>query len=460
MSIEGSKFLMKDLRPEPSRPIEQIEKEHSDLIERARRELEIIAPSLKDLVAKIEEEKPDSVLFLDKGARILAAPVRKYLHDRMGKNTPKIQRYNDDPLKTPFLENESIDDVVAEDFMPLSGKKVFYVDETFSSGKGAVALDKATSQANVDMKYFALTRATPDPKESPEQATFGPGKFYGLSREDYEKELKRIRNDPRFTIYPNDIQNLFTRDAATLCVVDPDGKTQSRYEFIPEDEASNLYDYTLKRGELPNARRYQNPPVGMNWEEFDKKVREMNMRTVRTLTHMIYEALNQFSDEEKFDFEKSPIREVYVLLNARTPLELNNLYTAEDQKLMTSHEWNYRNPELVVNKVKDILEATDPNTLNQNEQEWRHEILWFWYHHAISCAIWRYKDKNAAQTYATKALEYQSEEHPNKITQLFYFLVNDNLDEAERWASAIEEDPEKTTAAELVDEYKKGSFFS
>ncbi len=291
--MEVPKFLMKDLRPEPSRPIEQIEKEHADLIERAQRELEIIAPSLKDLVAKIENEKPDSVLFLDKGARILAAPVRKYLHDRMGENTPKIQRYNDDPLKTPFLRNEPIDDVVAEDFMPLSGKKVFYVDETFSSGKGAVALDKATSQANVDMKYFALSRATPHPKESPEQATFGPGKFYGLSREDYEKELKRIRNDPRFTIYPNDIQNLFTRDAATLCVVDPAGKTKSRYELVSGDDAENLYDYKPKRRQFPHARHYDKPPAGMSWEEFDKKVREMNMRTVRTLTHMIYEVLNQ-----------------------------------------------------------------------------------------------------------------------------------------------------------------------
>lgn len=73
MSIEGSKFLMKDLRPELSWPIEEIEKEHSDLFERARRELETITPLLKDLVARVENEKPDSVLFLDKGARILAA---------------------------------------------------------------------------------------------------------------------------------------------------------------------------------------------------------------------------------------------------------------------------------------------------------------------------------------------------------------------------------------------------
>lgn len=450
---------MKDLRPESSRPIEEIEKEHFDLLERARRELEMITPSLKDLVARIENEKPDSVLFLDKGARILAAPVRKYLHDHMGSNTPKVQRYNDDPLKTPFLRNESIDSVVAEDFAPLAGKKVFYVDETFSSGKGAIALDKATGQAGVDMKYFALTREAQNQKDLSAQAPFEPGKFYGLSLEDYKKELERIQSDPKFTIYPNDIPNFFTKDAATLSVVDPDGETKSRYELVSGDEAENLYDYSPKRGELPHARNWDKPPDGMSWQEFDDKVREMNMRTVRTLTHMIYEALNQPQNGEKLAIENSPLREAYRLLNARTPLELSNLYTAEDQKLMALHEWDYKNPELVVNKIKEILEATDANNLSPDEQDWRREILWFWYHHAISCAIWRYKDKNTAQSYTTMALKYQSENHPNKITKLFDFLVNDKLGEAEHWAGAIEEDPEKTTAAELLDEYKKGDFF-
>lgn len=284
---------MKDLRPEPSRPIKEIEKECFDLIERARQELEAITPSLKDLVARIENEKPDLVLFLDKGARILAAPVRKYLSGRMGEHAPKVQRYNDDRLKTSFLRNESIAEVVAEDFAPLSDKKVFYIDETFSSGKGAIALDKATSQAGVNMRYFALTREARNQKDLSAQAPFEPGKFYGLSLEDYKKELKRIQNDPRFTIYPNDIPNLFTKDAAALSVVDPGGETKSHYELVSGDEAEGLYDYKPKRGELPHARHFDKPPTGMNWQEFDEKVREMNMSTVRTLTHMIYETLEK-----------------------------------------------------------------------------------------------------------------------------------------------------------------------
>ena len=72
--------------------------------------------------------------------------------------------------------------------------------------------------------------------------------------------------------------------------------------------------------------------------------------------------------------------------------------------------------------MKDILESLDPVGLTTDEKEWRQEILWYWYHHAISCAIAGYQDKAAAQMYAAKALEFQSEGHPNQITRLLYSL--------------------------------------
>ena len=163
--------------------------------------------------------------------------------------------------------------------------------------------------------------------------------------------------------------------------------------------------------------------------------------------------------KQAFEKEKSPAKEAYVLLGAKTPLELSNLYSAEDQKLMHAGSWNYKDEESVVNKVKKILESIDPSTLIPDEREWRQEILWFWYHHAISCAVWRYKDKIAAQMYAAKALEYQSAEHPNKITRLLDLLVNDKLEDAEKWSSEIGEEPERSTADSLVQGYKRGNFF-
>ena len=162
---------------------------------------------------------------------------------------------------------------------------------------------------------------------------------------------------------------------------------------------------------------------------------------------------------EKFDFEKSPIKEAYLLLGARTPLELSNLYSAEDQKLMKTRLWDYMNPDLVVNKIKEILDSVDSRLLTEDEKEWTQEIVWFWYHHAISCAVSRYKDKVAAQEYATKALEIQPEDHPNEITKLLYLLVNDRLEEAEKHASSIVDVVEKETGASLLEWYKEGLFY-
>ncbi len=161
---------------------------------------------------------------------------------------------------------------------------------------------------------------------------------------------------------------------------------------------------------------------------------------------------------EEFDAEKSPLREAYLLLHAFTPLQLSNLYTAEDQKLMLSKEWDYNNPELITNKIKTTIESVDLSLLPERERVWAQEILWFWYHHAISCAIWRYKDKIAARAFAAKALEYQTSDHPNKITQLLFLLVHDRVDEAEEWAEGIEKEPERSSAISLVNEWKTNSF--
>jgi hypothetical protein len=163
---------------------------------------------------------------------------------------------------------------------------------------------------------------------------------------------------------------------------------------------------------------------------------------------------------EKLDIEKSPIREAYELLGARTPLELSNLYSERDQELMKSYEWDYNNPELITNKIKNILETIDPESLTEDEKEWRQEIIWFWYHHAISCASRRYNDKEAAQRYAVKALEMQPEDHPNKITRLLFYLVHDRVEEAEEWIAALApDDEEKDTAESLLHDYKEIGFF-
>ena len=154
-----------------------------------------------------------------------------------------------------------------------------------------------------------------------------------------------------------------------------------------------------------------------------------------------------------FNFEKSPAKEAYLLLKAHTPLELNNKYITEDQRLMLSGSWDYNDSSLVVNKVKSILETVNSQELTEEETEWVQEILWFWYHHAISCALYKHQDKEQARAYAIKALEIQAADHPNKITKLFALLLGDKLEEAKKWAGEILEEPEKSTAVSLIKEW-------
>lgn len=161
----------------------------------------------------------------------------------------------------------------------------------------------------------------------------------------------------------------------------------------------------------------------------------------------------------KPDLEKSPLREAYLLLEAKTPLELSNKFCEEDQKAIKDRSWDYKDEDLLINRVKNILENATISELSSEEQYWHQEILWFWYHHAISCAIWKYRDRDMAKKYAARALELQADDHPNKITRLFDLLVNDKLGEAAEWAKTIEEEPEKGTARDLIKEYLDGRFF-
>ena len=156
---------------------------------------------------------------------------------------------------------------------------------------------------------------------------------------------------------------------------------------------------------------------------------------------------------------ESALKEAYILLDASNPQELYKRYLAEDQKIVTSKISNYHDPKLVINKVKEILEKVNLKELSKEEKECRLDILWLWHHHAISYAVWGYKDKKRAKEYALQALKYQPKDNPNKITRLLYLLICDQLLDAEKWVKTINEEPEKTTALDLLKFYKDGGFF-
>lgn len=150
--------------------------------------------------------------------------------------------------------------------------------------------------------------------------------------------------------------------------------------------------------------------------------------------------------------------DIFKILGVKTPDDVLREFSRLDQKLMTNGEWNYENEDLVINKTKDILEKLDLSTLSKEELQTRKYILWLWNHHAISSAIGK-KNKEKAQEFASKAMEYKSDENPNQITKLLALLVNDKLPEAEEHSKNITKDYEQKTAQDLIQAYKEGKFF-
>ena len=115
---------------------------------------------------------------------------------------------------------------------------------------------------------------------------------------------------------------------------------------------------------------------------------------------------------------EAKVREAFDLLGVTNFLDLSNAYSREDQELMKARTWDDQNPDLITNRIKSILEQINPVQLSDYDRVWWREILWFWHHHAISFAVWGRKDKILAQAYAGKALDFQADDHPNRITML------------------------------------------
>lgn len=163
--------------------------------------------------------------------------------------------------------------------------------------------------------------------------------------------------------------------------------------------------------------------------------------------------------KKPFDKSKSVLRELYIQFSCNDPGELDDVYLQEDQRLMYALEWDYDNPSQVPNIIKDAIEKVGlENIPDKKERKWIQQIVWLWYHHAFSCAIYQYKDRKKALKYSRLALRYQPKNHPNKITKLMYLLLRDKGKEAREWQKKIQLEPEKSTAVSCFEDYRKGLF--
>ena len=138
-----------------------------------------------------------------------------------------------------------------------------------------------------------------------------------------------------------------------------------------------------------------------------------------------------------------------------TVVELVQLADDDDQQLMHSREWDYKVDSLNTRIVDDLKRV--PRKELVGDEMWQVEqVIWFWYHHATSCAIYRHNDRKQALYFVKKALRYQARipAHPNKVTHLLYLLLKGRLSEAKALVPTMNED-EVETGRELVEEWKE-----
>jgi hypothetical protein len=153
-----------------------------------------------------------------------------------------------------------------------------------------------------------------------------------------------------------------------------------------------------------------------------------------------------------------PIDTIFRQYGVADAFSLQRFVTSIDQALMKSRAWSYNNPELLHTKIVRQLEILDRSGVTDEENEWVDEIIWLWYHHATSQALFPCRDREQAKIFAVKALEYQmrSLDHPNPITWLLYLLANERVEEASEWVSSMvrQNNGDKETAQGVLDDYK------
>jgi hypothetical protein len=151
-----------------------------------------------------------------------------------------------------------------------------------------------------------------------------------------------------------------------------------------------------------------------------------------------------------------PIDEICRRCGVGSVQELERYITDIDQRLMKADLWDYRNPNNENNEIVRLLkQRVDLDSLVADEKYWFTQIIWFWYHHAASCALFKYRDRITAQIFADAALEHHEllPDHPNKITPLLYYLAYGRIEEAERWVKSFpaDHDEAETAVGTLMD---------
>jgi len=289
------------------------------------------------------------------------------------------------------------------------------------------------------------------------------------SKEFGNQEAVFANEDPNITMFYALRNREFRGDAGAGTRIDEEtGETSYHFEFKGEnvDPGYCLKDGAVYLLDRTNFEQGHNDKGEIIDEWANKKpIKPITKLDVKVedfpyLNEIVFTQLTSLPEKEYFK-EKFGINDLD---------EFQQKFFQADQELMKTGAFDYRNPELVNNQFKNILEQYDENDLNREQRQQQAEMLWLWYHHAAQDAKERYQENEKAIEFIDKALEYKKISHsPNEITELLSLIYRNRFDDAETYIQNMDDmrkerqedgsvqevvNYEKEAARKLFDHYK------
>jgi hypothetical protein len=91
-------------------------------------------------------------------------------------------------------------------------------------------------------------------------------------------------------IYNNPIPELFSREASRLYIDERYSKTVGKYAARPHDNKDTF-------SSIPSAKKYMQPSNGLTREEYEKRIKKMNLKTTRIIKEKIYRTFHELSEK-------------------------------------------------------------------------------------------------------------------------------------------------------------------
>jgi hypothetical protein len=138
--------------------------------------------------------------------------------------------------------------------------------------------------------------------------------------------------------------------------------------------------------------------------------------------------------------------------------ELNALNLSYDQELVRRNAFSLIDKTFTNNQIKEDLLGVDVSYLPEFERRVVQNMLWLWFQHATTVAIWKESNLDLARELCARAVSYLYPTHPNKITYMIDMLLRHDVEGAKKWLGSEVSEVEREYGEYLLKEYEKGVF--